>query len=274
MSDPETIAKFSIPEDRKSGKKSKPTLKTSASKASFLSEYYEEEHKPDFSDPGNRSRFTAIVFSIITFQLMFTVGCALPFVVLDEAKQLVLDNSWVIFVFLVVLIVPYFMLVCCETTRKEFPTNIVLLLFLTIGMAGTCACCTVWFETVVVLYTFVLTVVVTFLIAILACGCRFEITSWKWILVIMGIFLFIFVLMAIVIAVVANYPFATFLYPGILVAIFSAFLLHDIKSVMGGHRVSHITPSDYIVGAAQVYVDVVGLFLTFLEIVGTITEND
>lgn len=264
---------FAIPEESSSHKKIGKSLgKTTSSFFDIFAD--EEEEKPDFRNPANRKRFVSVVFAIITIQLMLTVVCTVPFDMKEEAKQIVLEKSWLIWVFLMILVVPYFMLVCCESTRREFPTNIVLLFFLTIGMAGTCACCSAWFETVAVLYTFVLIVFVTVFITIVACASKRDFTNYKWIAIIMMVFLILFAIVAVILATTTRYDFNTFIYPGILVAIFTAFLLHDANAIMGGNRLAHITPKDYICGAAQVYVDVVGIFWWFLETVGTPTDTD
>ena len=53
----------------------------------------------------------------------------------------------------------------------------------------------------------------------------------------------------------------------ILALLFSAYLLYDIQLLMGGKQ-NAISPDEYVYASVQIYVDVIMLFLLFLNIVG------
>lgn len=50
------------------------------------------------------------------------------------------------------------------------------------------------------------------------------------------------------------------------------YLLLDTQAILGGRRLE-ISPDDYVLGAIQLYVDIMELFINILEIVGTCADE-
>uniref|UniRef100_A0A1B6GL09 Uncharacterized protein n=1 Tax=Cuerna arida TaxID=1464854 RepID=A0A1B6GL09_9HEMI len=226
-----------------------------------------------FADSAIRSKFVRKVYLILSIQLGFTTIFNIPFLYMDDVQEFIYDYSWVVFVALSVFVVPYFMLVCCESTRRSFPTNMILLLIMTVGMAGVCGFVTGKLDTEVVFYAFLLTVVVTLSITILAIFCPFDFTSCTMVMCVVFIVLIVFAMIALVIIIVTHSRIMNLIYAGICVILFSLFLIFDTQAIIGGRRIS-LSPDEYILGAIQIYVDIIEIFLNFLELIGACTEND
>uniref|UniRef100_A0A1B6KGI1 Uncharacterized protein n=1 Tax=Graphocephala atropunctata TaxID=36148 RepID=A0A1B6KGI1_9HEMI len=233
----------------------------------------DDDKTNSFADSAVRSKFVRKVYLILSVQLGFTTVFNIPFLYMDNVQEFIYDYSWVVFVALAVFVVPYFMLVCCESTRRSFPTNTILLLIMTIGMAGVCGFVTAKLDTEVVFYAFLLTVVVTLSITVLAIFCPFDFTSCQMVMCVVFIVLTVFAMIAAVIVIVTHSRIVNLIYAGICVILFSLFLIFDTQAIIGGRRVS-LRPDEYILGAIQIYVDVVEIFLNFLELIGACTEND
>uniref|UniRef100_A0A1B6IAP3 Uncharacterized protein n=1 Tax=Homalodisca liturata TaxID=320908 RepID=A0A1B6IAP3_9HEMI len=232
-----------------------------------------EDKANSFADSAVRSKFVRKVYLILSVQLGFTTAFNIPFLYMDDVQEFIYDYSWIVFVALSVFVVPYFMLVCCESTRRSFPTNVILLVIMTIGMAGVCGFVTGKLDTEVVFYAFLLTVVVTLSITVLAIFCPFDFTSCTMVMCVVFIVLIAFSMIALVIIIVTHSRIVNLIYSGICVILFSLFLIFDTQAIIGGRRVS-LSPEEYILGAIQIYVDIVEIFLNFLELIGACTEND
>lgn len=252
------------------GGKAGPYIINEQSSADFSDD---EQFDTAFDDSKIRSKFVFKVYTILTLQLAFTTLLNIPFLMIDEVQEFATDYPWGIFICLVVFVVPYFMLVCCESTRRNFPTNIMLLFLMTLGMAGVCGYSTARLDTEVVFYAFMLTVVVTVAITVMAIICPFDFTSCTMVVCVMVVVVMLFAVVAGIIVMVTKSRIVNIIYAGVCVILFSLFLIFDTQAIIGGRRVS-LSPEEYILGAVQIYVDIIEIFLNFLELIGACTEND
>uniref|UniRef100_A0A1B6DEB0 Uncharacterized protein n=1 Tax=Clastoptera arizonana TaxID=38151 RepID=A0A1B6DEB0_9HEMI len=225
-----------------------------------------------FNNSVVRAKFIRKVYTILTLQLSFTVIFVLPFMFIDEVQEFVDDYFMLVYVGLALFIIPYIMLICWESIRRSFPTNIILLCLMTLGLSIICGFTTARLSTEVVFYSFLTTLVVTATITVMAIFCPFDITSCGMVLCILTLILAIYGMIAIILTILLRTKIYQLIFSAIAVILFSLYLMYDTQVIMGGRSVT-IDPEDYIQAASQLYIDIVYIFLHLLHLYQACTEG-
>lgn len=231
-------------------------------KATFV-----EDHKfgDSFSDSAIRAQFVRKVYLILSVQLGFTAMFNIPFLALDGVQEFVYKYPWIVFLTIPLFVIPYFTLVCCEVTRRTFPTNMIFLLLMTLGLSCVAGYVTAKLNTEVVFYALTLTSLVTLSVTTLAVFCPFDFMSCQMVMCVVLIVVIIFSTIASVVIIYSNSSLINLIFAGVCVVLFSLFLLFDTQAIVGGRRVQ-IRPEEYTLAAIQIYVDLVEIFLNFFEL--------
>lgn len=215
------------------------------------------------SGPTVRLAFIRKVYSILTLQLLFTVGVSCLFMFVDRIRVYIAGHQWFIWIGLGVAIATLIPLFCF---KRRHPLNIFLLAGFTIGVSFFIGTITAYYKEagagVIVLEAFVLTAGV-FLSLTALCF------IWKKDFSFLGGFLFAGFIILIM-ASVANFALGfvgarsevfTWAISVGGALLFCGFILFDTSRI-----IKHLSPDDWVIGAVSLYTDVTNLFLYMLNI--------
>ena len=213
--------------------------------------------------PSVRLAFIRKVYSILTLQLLFTIGVGCIFMFVEPIRTFVAGHQWLVWIALGITLGFLIPLICL---KRKHPLNLVLLFGFTAGVSLLIGTVVAAYKEagagIVVLEAFVLTGTVFLLLTALC-------FIWKKDFSFLGGFLFAgFIIL--VMASVANFAFGfvgvrsraiTFAISVAGALLFCGYILYDTSLIM-----KHLSPDDYIIGVISLYTDVTNLFLFMLNI--------
>ncbi|KAM9663983.1 protein lifeguard 3 isoform 2-T2 [Trichechus inunguis] len=221
----------------------------------------------DWDDRKVRHTFIRKVYTIISIQLLITVGIIAIFTFVEPVGKFVKRNVAVYYASYAVFLATYLTLACCQGPRRRFPWNIILLTLFTLAlgfMTGTIAS---MHSTKAVIIAMIITAVVSISVTIFCFQTKVDFTSCTGLFCVLGIVLMV---TGIVTAIVLSFkyvPWLHMLYAALGAIVFTLFLAYDTQLVLG-NRKHTISPEDYITGALQIYTDIVYIFTFVLQLVG------
>jgi FtsH-binding integral membrane protein len=164
-------------------------------------------------------------------------------------------------------LIVYFVLVCVESSRRSYPLNFILLLVLTLAYGLIAGIFSARFQTVTVLSAFAATAVATLVVILLAKFSPFDITTCGCALCVLAMVHLFGSLLLIIILVPNHAGVASLLIAGTGAFLVSLYLLFDLQLIMGG-RTLELSPEEYILAAAMLYIDIINLFQYMLILFG------
>lgn len=223
-----------------------------------------------FAEKAIRSAFVSKVYSILTIQLIFTSIMIGAFVLNAETKHYFQTSQGWLFVGLAIFMVSFLVLGCVESARRTTPCNMILLTIMTFGYGLVAAVTSCRYDTKIVLLAFVATGVSCFLIALFAKTTSFDMTNCGTTLCLLG-------LAHLVIGMILIVCFGTSEWAPLLISISGAllaslYLIFDLQLIMGGRK-CEISPEEYILAAALLYVDIIQIFIYLLEIFSRLSDD-
>lgn len=207
---------------------------------------------------------------IISVQLLVTVAIVAVFTFVEPVGVFVRRNPAVYYVSYAVFFVTYLVLACCQGPRRRFPWNVIILSIFTLAMSFMTGTIASYYSNKAVIICMGITVLVTIAVTVFCFQTKVDFTSCSGFFSILGIGLMI---TGIVTAIVLSFKYIYWLhmvYAGIAAVAFTLFLAYDTQLVLGKGKNS-ISPEEYIYGAMQIYTDIVQIFLSLLQIVGSRT---
>ena len=209
-----------------------------------------------------RRGFIRKVYGIIFFQLLITTTVIYFSMTNEILMKFMLSNVWPLYLSCVASIMVVIILVCGKLTRT-IPVNYFLLIVLTLLEAFMASYTTIYFQPISVLVCAGLTMLIVFALTMYACFTKRDMTM-------MGGFLFCFSIILIFLGIVGFF-FTSYFYQMFLnslgVLLMSLYLIFDTQLVIGNKR-NLIDVDDYILGALNIYLDIIGLFLRILKLFG------
>ncbi|KAM6979151.1 protein lifeguard 3-like isoform 2-T2 [Tautogolabrus adspersus] len=188
------------------------------------------------------------------------------------ATQLAITVSVVaVFTFVVVYILVYCILICCEKPRRQFPWNLLLLGIFTLAlsyMSGTIAS---YYETKAVFIAMGITAIVCMAVTIFCFQTKVDFTSCGGFLCITSV---LFMIIGIVTAIILSFqyvPWLHMLYASIGAILHTLFLVYNTQLLIGNQKLA-ITPEEYIYGALSLYIEIVHIFLFILQVSGVASD--
>ncbi|XP_066252154.1 protein lifeguard 2-like [Euwallacea similis] len=221
---------------------------------------------PSFEEIKIRHDFVRKVFAILGSQLLFTLSIILLTLFHEPTKKFVAKDLVLLSITTCMTFVLYLVLICYKATRRIFPLNFILLALLTISMSYLCAAASCKTESKAVLITVGGTCAVCFVVSLLAFQTWFDITKWSFILIMVIVVVLIFSLIVTTVSIFTRQTVLYLVYSGIIVILFSVFLMFDMQCILGGRRVQ-LFPEEYIYGALTLYVDIFLIFMYMLNLV-------
>uniref|UniRef100_U3FYW5 Transmembrane BAX inhibitor motif-containing protein n=1 Tax=Micrurus fulvius TaxID=8637 RepID=U3FYW5_MICFL len=225
-------------------------------------------HVADWDDKKVRHTFIRKVYSIISLQLLVTVGIIAIFSFVEPVSHFVQRNIAVYYASYAVFVVTYLVLVCCEGPRRRFPWNLILLSVFTLAMGFMTGTIASMYSTKAVLIAMLITAIVSIIVTIFCFQTKVDFTSCTGLFCVLGI---VVMVTGIITAIVLSFkyvPWLHMLYASIGAIAFTLFLAYDTQLVLG-NRKHTISPEEYVYGALKIYTDIVYIFTFLLQIVGS-----
>ncbi|XP_041925235.1 protein lifeguard 3 isoform X3 [Alosa sapidissima] len=113
-----------------------------------------------------RHAFIRKVYLILAAQLIVTVSIVAVFVFVHPVRLFVVQNPGVYWASIVLYLVTYLVLVCCEGPRRRFPLNLVLLAVFTLAMSYMTGTISSYYDTKAVFLALIITAVVCVIVTI------------------------------------------------------------------------------------------------------------
>ena len=209
-----------------------------------------------------RKGFITKVYGIIFFQLLITTIAVYISLVNEAIMKFMMQNNYVIFFSAISAIIVLLIMVCGKLTNVV-PINYILLLIFTIFESITVAFVTVYYEPISVLSCAGLSMLIVFGLTMYACFTKTDFTM-------MGGFLFSCSIVLIFLGIIGLF-FRSYFYQMLLnslgVLLMSVYLIFDTQLVIGKNS-QLIKLDDYILGALNIYLDIINIFLKILRLLG------
>ena len=209
-----------------------------------------------------RKGFITKVYGIIFFQLLITTIAVYISLVNEAIMKFMMQNNYVIFFSAISAIIVLLIMVCGKLTNVV-PINYILLLIFTIFESITVAFVTVYYEPISVLSCAGLSMLIVFGLTMYACFTKTDFTM-------MGGFLFSCSIVLIFLGIIGLF-FRSYFYQMFLnslgVLLMSVYLIFDTQLVIGKNS-QLIKLDDYILGALNIYLDIINIFLKILRLLG------
>ncbi|KAK8781846.1 hypothetical protein V5799_016814 [Amblyomma americanum] len=252
-----------------------------------------------FSNKEIRRVFIRKVYAILMVQLAITFGFIALFIYEPHVKFFVQHNLSAYIAAYVAFFVIYILLVCCESLRRSYPTNIILLFIFTLvmsymvgvisrqyGLAGASGSrvqrkhnfgantganrrqqekfSASFHDTDTVLMAAGICAACCLAVSVFSCHTKFDFTSCAG-------FLFVAVWALFLFGILTIFTYNRILntvYAVLGAVLFMAFLAFDTQMLMGGRKLE-LSPEEHIFAALQLYMDIVRIFLFILRIMGS-----
>ncbi|KAF6253236.1 inhibitor of apoptosis-promoting Bax1-domain-containing protein [Scenedesmus sp. NREL 46B-D3] len=213
-----------------------------------------------------RNCFTACrkVFGLLSAQLVLTALVAAPIVMHSGVKAYVMTSPWVTMLAMVGSLVLLMTLSFSESARNTHPTNLVLLAAFTCAEGVLVGAITSQYQLQAILLAVAMTAAITVALTAYALTTKRDFTLQGGMLCA----LLCSLLLAGLLGVATRSPALQLLLAGGGAALFGCYIVYDVQMIAGGkHTAMQLSPDEYVVGAIQVYLDVVNLFLHLLRFI-------
>jgi hypothetical protein len=234
--------------------------KPSSNYADLEAEPYRASNVYDCS-AAIKAAFIRKVYTILSLQLLLTVGGAATFMFVDSAREFALSSTGV---FYTALFLPLGILVALMCYKDKHPVNMYLLAAFTICEAYTVGViCAVYQEQgygMLVLQALLLTAAVFISLTTYVFVTKKDF-SWIGGALSMGLMILLMWSLMNMIFPVTFGGFGHSIFSMFGAVLFSGYILYDTSNIM-----HHMGPDDYILAAVSLYLDIINLFLYLLEI--------
>jgi FtsH-binding integral membrane protein len=235
------------------------------------------EMDPLWSNPTNdefkmmenkeRHRFILKVYSILFVMITTTFIINAIFFVSSSAKEWLQygNNTIVIFIPCTIgLFVIIFLMICIPTCRYVSPHNYICLTLFTLFMSFILVPATTTYNTNIVLLAFGATMFITLGLTLFSVQTKWDFTGiGPYLSVVLFGLLFLGFIQIFVHDQVLNT-----VYSSIGAILFSFYIVYDTQLIVGGDHKNKIGTEEYIFAALSLYLDIINLFISLLELMG------
>ncbi|XP_028395865.1 protein lifeguard 1-like [Dendronephthya gigantea] len=231
--------------------------------------YGGSEESNDFSTAGAftersiRAGFIRKVYSILMCQLVVTVAFIAFFLYCEPVQNYAEKHVGLFIAAVVMSFVLIIALACCESLRRKFPHNIILLSLFTLCEGFLLGVAASTYEADAVLIAAGITTAVVLAITLFSFQTKYDFTM-------MGGMLFVALIILILFGFLSIFFYnkiVNLIYACLGALIFSLYLVYDTQLMMGGGKQYALSPEEYIFAALNLYLDIINLFLFILRIV-------
>ena len=216
-----------------------------------------------FGSKEVRMGFIRKVYSILSVQLLVTVGFILIFSLHNDTKLWARRQGiWLMLVGFGVAMTSLCTLACCGNVRRTFPQNFVCLGIFTVAQSIVLGFASAFSKTESVWMAVAITAVVVVALTVFSFQTKIDFTAFNGIAFVAVIVLMIF---GFVVSF-ARIPWLHCVYACVGALIFSFYLIIDTQMIVGGSHKSQISPEEYIFGVITLYTDIINIFMYILQI--------
>ena len=221
-----------------------------------------------FDDRTIRRGFIRKVFAILSVQLSFVTGLIALFVFNDRAILFVQRHPHLYFASYGVFLVTYLALACCPSVRRSFPGNVICLALLTGAMGYMAAMISCMYRTEIVFMSMGICAGCCFFVILFASQTAIDFTKLTGVLFVVFMVVFLFGFVSLILVSTGNGSrILLAVYSGLMALVFMVYLAVDVQMLIGGKQYE-LSPEDYVFAAAQIFVDIVNIFLLLLQLFG------
>ena len=170
------------------------------------------------------------VYSIISLQMLVTASIVLMVISIESLKGFFIQNSWILWLFMIGTLIVMIVLACCESVARKHPINIILLMVFTVMESFLIGVISTRYKTDTILIAVGITAALVICITIFAFQTKIDFTG-------MVIYLFVAVLLLMVFgifAIIFRSKIMHVVYAGLGAGIFSFYLVFDTQLMLGG----------------------------------------
>lgn len=165
----------------------------------------------------------------------------------------------------VVSLVSLYALACYPNLARTVPTNYALLGVFTVSEAYIVACITTFYTPMSVLNAALLTTAIVIGLTVYAFKTTTDFTYYGGLLFMASFGL----LMAMFLGIFINSNWFQIMISLFAILLFGVYLIYDTQLIMGGEgKSASYTIDDYILGAINIYLDIINIFVQILKIIG------
>lgn len=225
-----------------------------------------QDSKPmlgDISEHSIRMGFIKKVYGILCAQLLVTVVFTVIMMYSSSFVLWVSSNTWILYVDMVMIIVIEIAIICCKSVGRRAPLNYILLFIFTLGFSLLVGLCSAVSDPTIVFIAAAMTLGITIALTAYAIFTKTDFT-------VCGGMLFIVVMTLSLFGMFLWWGATSttnVVYCSIWAIIYGIYLIYDTQLIVGRHR-HKLEIDDYILGAMLIYIDIVGLFIELLSILG------
>ena len=217
----------------------------------------------DINESSIRLGFIRKVYGIIMAQLALTVAITLLMMYTPSTVLWVASNYWIIYVDMVMIIVIEILVICVKPIGRQSPYNYICLLFFTLGFSLLVGFCSAMTDPTTVFEAAVMTLGITLALTAFAFWTKTDFTFCRGFMVIIMMTMMLFGCFMWWGALSTTYT----IYCSIWAVIYGIFLVIDTQMLIGKNKYK-INIDEYVFAAMIIYVDIIGLFLELLSLLG------
>uniref|UniRef100_A0A7S0VKD8 Uncharacterized protein n=2 Tax=Polytomella parva TaxID=51329 RepID=A0A7S0VKD8_9CHLO len=229
---------------------------------------FKSENVYDVARSKLRQGFIKKIFGILTAQLAVTAAVTIFFINSQNAVRYVANNPWTLLTSFGASFGILLALIFSETLRRHHPWNTLALSAFTIAesvlVAFTCSV----YDHRIVLMAVALTGAVVVALTIFAMQTKVDFTRSYGFLT----SLLMVVVVGSLMQMFLQLRWLHFLIVSVSVILFSVYLVFDIQLIVDGGKYS-ISPDEYVFAAINIYLDIINLFLSILQILNDFNKN-
>ena len=238
------------------------------SKATPLaSQYNSEDLFTAFQDKDVRKNFIKKVYGILTCQLLFTFSVGLILNAVDGARDFAISQGgqalmWISIVGMFATIIA---MACNQNLARNYPSNYVMLCLFTSFTSYLVAVVTLAYQINSVLAAFGLTAGITVALTIYAFQTKYDYTDMGGYLLV----ILVGVILTGIINIFIQNQVLQLIIAGVSSILFSFYIVYDTQQIVGGdHKKYQFGVDDYVFAAITLYLDIINLFLSLLQLMG------
>lgn len=213
-----------------------------------------------------RHKFISRVYNIVFFQLICNCISILLFINIPALNNFIksdigtIINVTTLYLFLIINC----MMICLYESFNKSPFKQIYLCLFTYCSSYILSSISIYYSTNSLLLAGVSTLLIVLGLSLYAYQTKYDFTTKGGILITALLSLIIFSIFSIFFEI----PFYNVIYSSIGAFIFSVFIIYDTQLIIGGkHRKIQFRESDTILAATSLYIDILNLFLTILDLV-------
>ncbi|XP_062255768.1 fas apoptotic inhibitory molecule 2b isoform X1 [Platichthys flesus] len=229
--------------------------------------YDEMQAQFTFDDKNIRRTFIRKVYAILMVQLFVSVAIVSLFTFCAPVRYYIQTHPGLYMASYMMFLCTYIALSCCGNLRRQFPTNIILLVIFTLSISFMMGFVSSFYNTKSVMLCLGITALVCLSVTIFSFQSKIDVTSCQGVLFSLCM---VMLLCAIAMSIVVPFgyvPWLHALYAVIGAILFTLFLAFDTQMLLGNKRYS-ISPEEYVFATLSLYLDIIYLFSFLLQIFG------